>query len=158
LLTRRRVPGSSLNRPHPAVSSSWGRLTKAQFATYNGTAPLEASCGGRIRHRLNPRGNRTLNVAVHIAAVVQVRTRSEGLDDYEPKIAEPKTTKEAIRALKWRISESRLPTPHRRRRPHGRLTKGPAGQPATTLQSSVAGSNPEHRRFGQVTSRAPTQR
>ncbi len=32
---------------------------KAQFASYNGTAPIEASSGNRVRHRLNPRGTRT---------------------------------------------------------------------------------------------------
>ena len=50
--------------------------TKAQFAAYNGTAPLEASSGNRVRHRLNPRGNRTLNFAIHIAAVTQFRNQS----------------------------------------------------------------------------------
>lgn len=51
--------------------------TKARYATYNGTAPLEASSGGRTRHRLNTRGNRTLNFAIHIAAVEQVRSGGE---------------------------------------------------------------------------------
>ena len=79
--------------------------TKAHFATYNATAPLEASSGGRTRHRLNPRGNRTLNFAIHIAAVVQIRTGGEGRGYYDRKIAEGKTNKEAIRALKRRISD-----------------------------------------------------
>ena len=79
--------------------------TKAHFATYNATAPLEASSGGRTRHRLNPRGNRQLNFAIHIAAVVQIRTGGEGRDYYDRKIAEGKTNKEAIRALKRRISD-----------------------------------------------------
>jgi transposase len=79
--------------------------TKAQFASYNGTAPLEASSGARVRHRLNPRGNRTLNFAIHIAAVVQFRNQSEGRIFYDRKIGEGKTHKEAIRALKRRISD-----------------------------------------------------
>ena len=79
--------------------------TKARYATYNGTAPLEASLGGRTRHRLNPRGNRTLNFAIHIAAVVQVRTGGEGRIYYDRKITEGKTNKEAVRALKRRISD-----------------------------------------------------
>lgn len=79
--------------------------TKARYATYNGTAPLEASSGGRTRHRLNPRGNRTLNFAIHIAAVVQVRTGGEGRVYYDRKITEGKTNKEAVRALKRRISD-----------------------------------------------------
>ncbi len=79
--------------------------TKAKFAAYNGTAPVEASSGARVRHRLNPRGNRTLNFAIHIAAVVQFRNQSEGRIFYDRKIGEGKTHKEAIRALKRRISD-----------------------------------------------------
>jgi transposase len=79
--------------------------TKAQFASYNGTAPLEASSGNRVRHRLNPRGNRTLNFAIHIAAVTQFRNPTEGRVFYDRKIAEGKTHKEAIRSLKRRISD-----------------------------------------------------
>ena len=44
-------------------------LTPERFASYNGTAPIEASSGHRKRHRLNPRGNRKLNHALHLAAV-----------------------------------------------------------------------------------------
>ena len=79
--------------------------TRGSFAAYNGTAPIEVSSGGRTRHRLNLRGNRQLNFAIHIAAVVQVRTGGEGRAYYDRKIAEGKTNKEAIRALKRRISD-----------------------------------------------------
>ena len=48
------------------------------YARYNGTAPIEASSGPRDRHRLNPRGNRQLNHALHIAAVTQVRNDTPG--------------------------------------------------------------------------------
>lgn len=78
--------------------------TAGHFASYNATAPIDASSGDRWRHRLNPRGNRKLNHALHIAAVVQLRYPSEGRDYFEKKIAEGKTSKEAIRALKRRIS------------------------------------------------------
>jgi transposase len=47
--------------------------TRERFASDNGTAPIEASSGPRRRHRLNPRGNRKLNHALHMAAVTQVR-------------------------------------------------------------------------------------
>ena len=79
--------------------------TKAHFAMYNATAPLEASSGGKVRHRLNQRGNRQLNFAIHIAAVVQIRTGGEGRVFYNRKIAEGKSNKEGIRALKRRISD-----------------------------------------------------
>jgi len=79
--------------------------TKAHFAAYNGTAPIEVSSGERTRHRLNRRGNRKLNHAIHIAAVTQFRNQSEGRVFYDRKIVEGKTHKEAIRALKRRISD-----------------------------------------------------
>jgi transposase len=79
--------------------------TAGHFASYNATAPIEASSGDRRRHRLNPGGNRKLNHVLHIAAVTQLRYPSEGRDYYQKKIAEGKTTKEAIRALKRRISD-----------------------------------------------------
>ncbi len=78
--------------------------TAGHFASYNATAPIDASSGNHKRHRLNPRGNRKLNHALHIAAVSQLRYPSEGRDYYHKKLTEGKTSKEAIRALKRRIS------------------------------------------------------
>jgi Transposase IS116/IS110/IS902 family len=37
--------------------------TKAHFASYSGTAPVEASSGEVVRHRLSLAGNRKLNRA-----------------------------------------------------------------------------------------------
>jgi transposase len=79
--------------------------TPGHFASYNATAPIEASSGDKTRHRLNPRGNRKLNHALHIAAVTQLRYPNKGRDYYDKKRAEGKTSKEAIRALKRRISD-----------------------------------------------------
>lgn len=81
--------------------------TRHEFASYNGTAPLEASSGPRARHRLNPRGNRKLNHAMHLIAVTQIRNaHSPGRAFYDRKLAEGKTKKEALRALKRRISDA----------------------------------------------------
>jgi transposase len=76
----------------------------AHFASYNGTAPIEASSGERRRHRLNQRGNRQLNYALHVVAIAQLRYPCEGRDYYDRKRAEGKNTKEAIRALKRQLS------------------------------------------------------
>lgn len=76
----------------------------AHFASYNGTAPIEASSGERRRHRLNPRGNRQLNYAIHVAVITQLRYPCEGREYYDRKRAEGKSSKEAIRALKRQIS------------------------------------------------------
>ena len=59
-----------------------------------------------MRHRLNPRGNRQLNHAIHIAAVTQVADDTPGRAYYLRKQAEGKTKKEALRALKRRISDA----------------------------------------------------
>jgi len=80
--------------------------TRHHYATYNGTAPIEASSGARKRHRLNPRGNRMLNHALHTIAICQLRyPNTEGRLFFERKLAEGKTKKEAIRALKRRLSD-----------------------------------------------------
>jgi transposase len=52
--------------------------TRARFASWNGTAPPEASSGDRRRHRLSRAGNRRINRALHIMAVVQLRHDTEG--------------------------------------------------------------------------------
>jgi transposase len=80
--------------------------TAGHYARYNGTAPIEASSGPNARHRLNPRGNRQLNHALHIAAVTQVRNDTPGRAYYLRKQAEGKTRKEAMRSLKRRISDA----------------------------------------------------
>ena len=76
------------------------------FASYNGTAPIEASSGPKVRHRLNPRGNRQLNHALHVTAVVQTRHDTPGRAYFQRKLAEGKTSKESYRALKRRISDT----------------------------------------------------
>lgn len=88
-------------------AGSIGRFTtRHQFASYNGTAPIEASSGPKKRHRLNPRGNRQLNHALHIVAICQIRYDTPGRAYYLRKLEQGKTKKEAIRALKRRLSDA----------------------------------------------------
>ncbi len=100
--------------------------TSGHFARFNGTAPIDASSGEVTRHRLNPRGNRRLNHALHVAAVTQVAHETPGRAFYLRKIAEKKSRREALRALKRRISDASIasswPTP----------SAGPGGQAGTT--------------------------
>ena len=78
-----------------------------RYAAYNGTAPVEFSSSGRIVHRVSQRGNRTLNHALHLAAMCQLRQRhSDGRAYFERRVADGKTNKEAIRALKRQISNN----------------------------------------------------
>lgn len=79
--------------------------TKGHYAAYNGTAPIEASSGPTTKHRLNPRGNRTINHAIHVAAICQIRHPGQGRDYYDRKLADGKSPRDAIRALKRKISD-----------------------------------------------------
>ncbi len=80
--------------------------SKDHFASYNATAPIEASSGKRVRHRLNPRGNRQLNWALHVIAISQLRNDTPGRTYYDRRVAEGKTSKESIRSLKRQISNT----------------------------------------------------
>jgi transposase len=123
------------------------------FAAYNGTAPIEVSSGGRKIYRLSRRGNRRLNHAIHMAAVTQIRYRhSPGRAYYDKKLAEGKTGKEALRCLKRQISDAIFACLQAdARRAATAPEKSPGGQPGNHSSSRAAGSNPEHRRFGQAT-------
>jgi transposase len=79
--------------------------TRDAFASANGTAPLAASSGRTVRHRLNRGGNRRLNHALYIMAITQARADTEGRAYYDRKRAEGKTAREAIRCLKRRLSD-----------------------------------------------------
>jgi transposase len=80
--------------------------TKHHFAAHTGTAPLEASSGQVIRHRLSRAGDRKLNHALYMMAMVQVRRPSAGQAYYQRKLAEGKSPKEALRCLKRRLSDA----------------------------------------------------
>jgi len=84
-----------------------GRFASAdRYGAYNGTAPIEVSSGAKTRHRLSLRGNRRLNHAIHMAAVTQIRFQTPGRVYYDKKRDEGKSKKEALRALKRRISDA----------------------------------------------------
>jgi transposase len=76
-----------------------------RFASWTGTAPLDASSGEQIRHRLSRAGNRRMNHVLHIAAIVQIRHDTEGRAYYRRKLAAGKTAMEALRCLKRRLSD-----------------------------------------------------
>ena len=75
------------------------------FASWTGTAPLDASSGDHIRHRLSRAGNRRMNHVLYVAAISQIRQDSEGRRYYRRKLAQAKTPKEALRCLKRRLSD-----------------------------------------------------
>jgi transposase len=122
--------------------------SRDHFAARNGTAPAGVSSGQRKIYRLSLRGSRRLNHAVHLAAITWIRHKhSDGRACYQRKLAEGKTRKEALRCLKRRISDAI----YARLRADARKA-GPGGQPGNDTGSSVTGSHPGHRLFGQATS------
>jgi transposase len=80
--------------------------SRGHFASYSGTAPVEASSGEVVRHRLSLAGNRHLNYALHMVALCQARSDARGGTYYRKKIDEGKSRKEALRCLKRRISDA----------------------------------------------------
>src|SRR5450756_1443500 len=76
-----------------------------RFASWTGTAPLDASSGEQIRHRLSRAGNRRMNHVLHIAAIVQLRHDTQGRAYFRRKVAAGKTRMEALRCLKRRLSD-----------------------------------------------------
>jgi len=88
-----------------AAADGIGRFaTEARFASHAGVAPLPASSGGRIRHRLNRHGNRQLNAALHRIAFTQARMHAPAKGYLERKRTEGKTRKEALRCLQRHLA------------------------------------------------------
>jgi transposase len=80
--------------------------SKAHFASYAGVAPIEASSGEVVRHRLSLAGNRRLNNVMHMIAVCQARSDPRGGAYHRKKLAEGKSRREAMRCLKRRVSDA----------------------------------------------------
>jgi transposase len=115
-----------------------------RFASWTGTAPLDASSGEQTRHRLSRAGNRRVNHMIHIAAISQLRLDTEGRAYYRRKRADGKRPLEAIRCLKRRISDAiyrQLVADAAAVKNEG-IGAGPGGHRGATLQSSAAGSHP----------------
>jgi transposase len=77
---------------------------EAAFARCNGTAPIPASSGKTVRHRLNRGGDRQANNAIHTIAIIRAKHQPETRAYLERRIREGKTKREALRALKRHIS------------------------------------------------------
>ncbi|MCA0307248.1 MAG: IS110 family transposase [Actinobacteria bacterium] len=142
--------GSTLMELHGIGPSSAARLLievgdiarfpdRNHFASWNGTAPLDASSGDQTRHRLSRAGNRQINRALHVMAVVQLRNPTEGRTYYDRRKAAGKTSMEAMRSLKRRLSDIVYRT-----MVTDALAKGasPGGQRGASATSSAAGSHP----------------
>jgi transposase len=76
----------------------------AAFARLCGVAPLDASSGKQIRHRLNRGGDRQANSALWRITLVRLRSDPATRDYLERRVSEGHTKKEAIRCLKRYIA------------------------------------------------------
>jgi transposase len=111
-----------------------------RFASWTGTAPLDASSGEQIRHRLSRAGNRRMNHVLHIAAIVQLRNDTEGRAYFRRKVAAGKTRMEALRCLKRRLSDVlyRRLVADAQTRDLTSFGTGPGGHCGATQESSAA--------------------
>jgi transposase len=86
------------------VIVSWshrGRFrSEAAFAKLGGVAPIEASSGMVVRHRLNRSGDRQLNRALHTVVLVRMRQDVATKAYVERRLAEGKSVREVKRCLK----------------------------------------------------------
>jgi transposase len=135
-------------RPHPGRRRRHRRFPdRNHFASWTGTAPLDASSGEQIRHRLSRAGNRRLNHVLHMAAIAQIRLDTEGRTYYRRKLDEAKTRKEARRCLKRRLSDmvyrqlvadAKLAEPTAAAASEEDAGAGPGGHSGASLTSSAA--------------------
>ena len=90
------------------VMAAWshdGRLhSEAAFAALAGVNPIPASSGNTVRHRLNRGGDRRLNQALHMAAIVRMRWDEETKVYVERRTAEGRTKSEIRRCLKRHLA------------------------------------------------------
>ena len=112
---------------------------RGHFASWTGTAPIDASSGQHIRHRLSRAGNRRMNHVLYMAGIVQLRNDTPGRAYYRRRVAEGKTPMEAMRCLRRRLSD----VVYRQLAADAQAGKtGPGGHSGATLLSSAAGLPP----------------
>ncbi len=114
--------------------------SKAHFASWNGTAPIDASSGAHTRHRLSRAGNRRINSVLHIMGQTQRRQKiPEALQCFTQHYHGPQDELKAMRALKRRLSDIIYRTMI-----NDALTArtGPGGHQDHDSHSSAAGSQP----------------
>ncbi|WP_370460059.1 IS110 family transposase [Nostocoides sp. F2B08] len=119
-------------------------VDRNRFASWTGTAPIEASSGEVVRHRLSRAGNRRMNHMIHIAATTQIRHDTDGRAYYLRKIAAGKSRREAMRCLKRRMSDAiyrQLQADAAAASPAD-VEAGPGGHSGASQISSAAGSHP----------------
>ena len=112
---------------------------RAHFASWTGTAPIDASSGQHTHHRLSRAGNRRNGHVLDMAGIVQLRHDTPGRAYYRRRVADGKTPMEAMRCLRRRLSDA----VYRQLGADARAPQaGPGGHSGATLSSSAAGLPP----------------
>jgi hypothetical protein len=114
---------------------------RAHFASWTGTAPIDASSGQHTHHRLSRAGNRRINHVLYMAGIVQLRNDTPGRAYFRRRVAEGKTPMEAMRCLRRRLSD----VVYRQLAADaaGQDKASPGGHPGASLSSSAAGLSPD---------------
>jgi transposase len=115
------------------------------YASYNGTAPVEFSSGGRTVHRLSMRGSRRLNNTLHMAALTQIR--NPGTEHLLRAQGGRRQDQEGSTAVSQAPNLQRCLPTATPRRPIG----GPGGHPGTTPCLRDRLFTLRNRLFGEVT-------
>jgi transposase len=113
--------------------------SRSHFASWTGTAPIDASSGAHIRHRLSRAGNRRINHVLYMAGIVQLRNDTPGRRYYRRRIQQSKTSMEAMRCLRRRLSDvvyRQLSADAAAR------NAGPGGHSGATVKSGAADLTP----------------
>lgn len=90
-----------------AETAGVGRFkNRDAYAMWNGTAPIPVWSGDHQQHRLNRGGNRQANSAIHRIAITQIRWHPPAAAYIDRRLANHDTKREALRALKRRLSDT----------------------------------------------------
>ena len=81
------------------------KMSKPQFASYCGVAPVDCSSGMSDKQRNNHRGNRILNSILYAIAILQIRFDKIGNEYYNKKLQEGKSKKVARKHLQRRLCD-----------------------------------------------------
>jgi transposase len=111
--------------------------TDAKLARTSGTAPIPASSGQTIRHRLDRGGNRQLNCALHRLAVNKGKWDPDTASYLERNQAEGKSRKEALRCLKRHLARRVWKLLHTSPAP-----AAPPAAPQTATPATIIGTAP----------------
>jgi transposase len=80
--------------------------TENKFASWAATAPIPASSGDNLHHRINPGGDRQINAAIHRIAITQLAHHRPARQLVAAAMTRGKTKRDAIRILKRHITRA----------------------------------------------------